>query len=222
MDTHDIDSGVQGDDSSASRVTSGRVEPATDSFLEALRRFDPDAQLELYEYYFGRIVAWLISKYPRASREDLIDCAHMALYKALTKAQGFRGNSRLKTWLYRIAINEVLTTIRKLGQGATLIPIKEYLALDANASLPSIISRIATPFEEVAETQRLANIQAVFQRLEPHLLCIVEMERAGLTNQQIARELGGPVKAVEARKAGIRRALKAIIQDLGLRRDDLL
>ncbi len=55
-----------------------------------------------------------------AEAEDALQVSYLNAYRAFG---GFRGQSRLSTWLTRIVVNEALTRARKRGRESAVIPI---------------------------------------------------------------------------------------------------
>lgn len=54
----------------------------------------------------------LVTRYVRAEA-DAEDVTQLALVRAFEKRESFRGESKFRTWLYRIAVNVALNHIRK-------------------------------------------------------------------------------------------------------------
>ena len=70
-----------------------------DAFREVLRRF----QSRIYAYVRNMVV----------SREDADDITQMVFIKIWKNLGGFRAESKLSTWIYRIASNETISFLRK-------------------------------------------------------------------------------------------------------------
>lgn len=70
-----------------------------DAFREVLRRF----QSKIYTYVRNIIV----------SREDADDITQLVFIKVWKNLGSFRAESKLSTWIYRIASNETITFLRK-------------------------------------------------------------------------------------------------------------
>lgn len=81
--------------------------------IESYKQGDMDAGNHLYERYYNKVVQ-LCTRYLH-SPEDGQDVAQEIFYKVIVdyKILKFRGDSKLWTWLSRVAINECNTYYRK-------------------------------------------------------------------------------------------------------------
>ena len=86
----------------------------SDSELLALFREEGKAQhaFDLLVRLYGERLYWHIRKMV-VSHEDANDILQNCLVKAWNGLPAFRGESKLFTWLYRIATNEVITFLKK-------------------------------------------------------------------------------------------------------------
>lgn len=84
-----------------------------DEIVERLR--DPDEQRDAFAgivSLYGEKLYWQIRKMV-LGHEDANDLLQNTLLKAWTNLDCFRGEAKLSTWLYRIAINECITFLNK-------------------------------------------------------------------------------------------------------------
>ena len=70
-----------------------------------------DSISELYRKY-SQPIYWVCMRYTRNS-EDAEDMLHQVFMKVSANLAGFRGQSNVYTWMYRIAVNECIQMIRK-------------------------------------------------------------------------------------------------------------
>lgn len=70
-----------------------------------------DSISELYRKY-SQPIYWVCMRYTRNS-EDAEDMVHQVFVKVSGGLAGFRGQSNVYTWMYRIAVNECIQMIRK-------------------------------------------------------------------------------------------------------------
>jgi RNA polymerase sigma-70 factor (ECF subfamily) len=83
--------------------------------LKDLRSGDPVAQRKAFEKivdYYGEKLYWQIRKMV-LSHDDANDLLQNTFLKAWMSIDLFRGEARLSTWLYKIAINESITFLNK-------------------------------------------------------------------------------------------------------------
>lgn len=83
--------------------------------LTALRSNDPVIQKKAFEQlvnYYGEKLYWQIRKLV-LSHDDANDLLQNTFIKAWMSIDLFRGEAKLATWLYKIAINESITFLNK-------------------------------------------------------------------------------------------------------------
>ncbi|GET46093.1 RNA polymerase sigma factor [Capnocytophaga felis] len=84
---------------------------STDILIEACRRNDPKAQLELYRQYAKAMYNTALRMLQQQDKAE--DATQEAFIKAFQKLGEFRGESSFGSWLKRIVINESLMMIRQ-------------------------------------------------------------------------------------------------------------
>jgi RNA polymerase sigma-70 factor (ECF subfamily) len=91
---------------------SSDVERVSDwALIQQIAARDEDAFSELYARYSTAIYTYLIHMiYDRVVAEDLLQDVFISVWKA---AGGFRGQSSVKTWIYRIAHHQTVSWLRK-------------------------------------------------------------------------------------------------------------
>ncbi|HYX27967.1 MAG TPA: sigma-70 family RNA polymerase sigma factor [Pyrinomonadaceae bacterium] len=78
--------------------------PAQDQFLEKLRRGDAAAYERLVAEYTGDVYALLFRL--TSDAEEARDLTQETFLRAFQNIDRFRGDASLRTWIYRIAINQ--------------------------------------------------------------------------------------------------------------------
>lgn len=81
------------------------------ALVEAARRCDPEAFEEILTKYGPRI--FRLAQRITRNREDAEEVSQDSFARAFLHMDSFRGDSRLSTWLSRIAINQSLMKLRK-------------------------------------------------------------------------------------------------------------
>lgn len=125
----------------------------------------------------------------RADAEDALQETFLAVHRGLPR---FRGEARLSTWVYRIAVRAALRARARRRDGAPVDP--ETPGGGGEAALQARL-----------EARRLAE---AFSRLPAeHRVVISLFALEGLTHRQIAEVLGVPEGTVWSRLHGARRRL---------------
>jgi RNA polymerase sigma-70 factor (ECF subfamily) len=86
-------------------------EPAEATLVALARDGDSEAFEQLYRRHVGRINALCLRMTGNSAQAD--DCVQEAFVQAWKKLGTFQGASAFGTWLYRIAVNEVLGAQRR-------------------------------------------------------------------------------------------------------------
>lgn len=136
------------------------------------------------------------------SRELALDAVQETFLTAFRKADQFKGNSALGTWIYRIAVNTCYDQLRKQKRRAA-DPIPEHLdpadhsaedAMDSAALRPELQRALAELPEDFRSAVVLADIE-------------------GLGLNQVAEIVGVPVGTVKSRVFRGRRLLADMLRD---------
>ncbi len=80
-------------------------------FLEALKAHKQKAYTRLLDEYQNLVFSTCLSFVPNT--EDAEDLAQEVFVEVYRSIERFKGNSKLSTWIYRIAVNKSLEFIRK-------------------------------------------------------------------------------------------------------------
>jgi len=137
----------------------------------------------------------------RALAEDAMQNAFLAAFREL---RSFRGEARLSTWIYRVAIREALALrARRPPPGD---------AADAAEKLPAN----AAPVDAQVEARQAARaVQAAFRKLSAEHQTVLSLFAVeGLKHRQIAEVLGIAEGTVWYRLHEARKALRAQVPTL--------
>lgn len=130
--------------------------------------------------------------------DTALDVVQNAIVQALTHADTLRQPAYLKTWFYRILVNESLSSLRRSGR---VIPIE------------AVAERLA--HEEADPADRL-DVTAAVERLKPAWRTVVVLRfYEDMTLEEIARVVGAPLSTVKTR---LYKALDQLERELSLER----
>lgn len=133
--------------------------------------------------------------------EDAEDVAQDALLLAYRYRDSFRGDSRYRTWLYRIASTTALGHLRRRGRSREqLAPTEESFAREV--ADPAMSAETA-----LAEHEAIAMIQAALATLDPKYRDVMLL-RADATESECAARLGISVNNVKIRAHRARKQLQ--------------
>lgn len=183
-------------------------------FIERLKNADPDAYESLVNQFAGDIYALLCRL--TGSPEEASDLTQETFLSVLGSIKGFRGDSGLRTWLFRIAINHSRNRFRWWKRrkreatvsldaeiGGSDIKVHETLS---DGGLNPEESAISIEREK-AVLKALGQLPVAFR--EVIVLCDLE----GFSYQEIAVALGVNLGTVKSRIARGREELRRKLRD---------
>lgn len=137
---------------------------------------------------------------------DAEDVLQQTLFRALTKFEQFRGDSRFFTWLCSIALNEARQAMRN-QRSHLVIPLDNELL---DRVLPSPESD--TSFDLCRRAQQQVNVRQAVERLKPEFRTVVELPVfQGLSLKDTARRLRLSVPAAKSRFFRARQQLLRVV-----------
>ncbi|HJS58508.1 MAG TPA: sigma-70 family RNA polymerase sigma factor [Vicinamibacteria bacterium] len=184
---------------------------AEDALVASCREGDPDAFARLVAQHEGMVfgLAARLLGDPEEAR-DVAQDVFLQVYRALGR---FEGRSRLKTWIYRIVVNQCRNRRRFWSRHAR----RGSCSLEALTAAEE--ARLAAgrdengPFADVARRERVARVHEALARLRfEHRAILLLREQDGLSCEEIAAALGIAEGTVKSRLA---RAREAFRQALG-------
>jgi RNA polymerase sigma-70 factor (ECF subfamily) len=178
-------------------------------FVERLRAGNAEAFDKLITRYSADIYSLLFRL--TADREEAADLTQETFLRAFRAIGGFRGNSDLKTWLYRIAINESRNKFRwwKRRRREKTVSLEDCVGNSEVAYSETISDSTASPEQTALRRERerilqnaLKELPAIFR--EPIVLFDIE----GLSYEEICKALDLNLGTLKSRLARGRKELK--------------
>ncbi len=154
---------------------------------------DPDAFAEIFRRHKDRM--WAVAIRTCGDRELAADCLQEAFLAAYRRADSFRGESAVTTWLHRIVVNACLDRLRRTKPTTTL---PEYDLADRRD-------------DHAATEVRLDIRQALEQLPEGQRLALVLVDMHGLPVAEAAAVLGVAEGTVKSRCARGRAAMAELL-----------
>jgi len=182
------------------------------ALLEAHVAGDPAAFGELFTRHRGRL--WAVALRTTGNPEDAADALQDALISAFKRAESFRGDSAVTTWLHRIVVNACLDRLRR-----TKVRLADPLPddLEERVSLNPVAGTGSTgdPEAQALAGDRRQRVLAALGELHADqraALVLVDME--GYPVQEAARILEVPAGTIKSRCARGRARLAVLLADL--------
>jgi RNA polymerase sigma-70 factor, ECF subfamily len=175
------------------------------TLLVAAKNGDEQAFETLFKRYQRKTLA-VVLRYTRVV-EDAEDIVQQSFYKAFVHLCQFQGESSFSTWLTRIAINEALMFLRRIGA------MREVSIDDTRNAASADSLRIpdsnADPETRCSRREEVRILSKAIRNLRPGLRrTIVLSELRELSTSETARRLGLSVGTVKARTFRGKRQLR--------------
>ncbi len=165
---------------------------------------DPDAFATLVARHADRL--WAVALRTMRNPEDAADALQDAYLSAFRRADSFRGDAQVTTWLHRVVVNACLDRLRALK-------------VRAADPLPEDLDRLpdlgVTPADPVLASQQRGDVLAALGELNPDqraALVLVDMQ--GYSVEEAALVLGCAPGTVKSRCARGRARLVPLLADL--------
>jgi RNA polymerase sigma-70 factor, ECF subfamily len=188
------------------------VPSAEEQFLERLRAGEAMAFNRLVEERHGDIYALLyrLTEDPEEAR----DLTQETFLQAFRHLASFRGDADLRTWLYRIAVNQARNRMRwwRRRRRGQQVALDDHVR--AHGELPSD-SVDASPERVLRQREVATRIWEALEALPfDQKTAIVLREIDGLSYDEIAFSLGVAVGTVKSRLARARETLRARLRGI--------
>lgn len=187
-------------------------------FIERLQERDERAFLELVQLYQGRVYKLVFRMLGR--RDEAEDMAQEVFVQVFKAVSTFRGDAKLSTWIYRIAVNLCKNRIKYLGRRRTESRDEEeaFLEQAREDGAPGVTSGAVARPDLLVEGYQLERIvHACIAELEPdfrEILVLRDVE--DLSYEELSEITGLADGTVKSRLHRARAMLKlAVEQKLG-------
>lgn len=178
--------------------------------VERCRAGDPEAFARLVALHEGMVynlAARLLGDGEEA--RDVSQDVFLQVYRTLGR---FEGRSSVKTWIYRIVVNQCHNRRRfwrRRGRSQSR-PLEDLTAAEEARLSSSAPHSSLSPFERVDRAERAACVQEALLSLSfAHRAVLLLRDAEGLSCEAVAEALALPVGTVKSRLARAREALRA-------------
>jgi RNA polymerase sigma-70 factor (ECF subfamily) len=171
---------------------------ATQQLVDACLAGDRCAMQQLYEQCSDSVYGLMVRMVGRQDADDLTQHVFLTMFRKLDQ---FNGQSKLETWLYRLATNEALQHLRRSKRRSTTPLVAEPETSDP---------------DRIGANEEAELLETAMSRLDPELRAVLLLkEQRGLSYQQIAESVGIPEGTVGSRLNRARKELRQELAKLG-------
>ena len=160
--------------------------------LLALVRRIQDGDVTAFDrlYHLTRVDAARTLRHLVGNRTDVEDLLQETYLRLLSAVKGFRGESRFRTFLYRVCSNVALSHLRW----------KRLRPEDPMESAPEALVASEDPEREASRRQAARLVELALERLKPKKrIVFVYYELCGMSPDEIAQAVGSSVNTVRSR-----------------------
>ena len=164
----------------------------------------------IYRDYHARIRRYLARLVGMDEAEDLAQEVFLKIDRSL---EGFRGESSIATWVYRIATNAAMDRLRSPAYRARVssAPVEEYH--EAEEIVVAADDRVSSAEQDAIRSEMSGCVQDLMAQLpENYRTVLVLSETEGMKNSEIAEVLGVSLETVKIRLHRARGRLKEILE----------
>jgi len=186
----------------------------TDSQLVAMLKRGEDSAFEEILRRYERKVYGLARSLTRdeSDAQDALQDTFLSVYR---KIRGFKEESSLSTWIYRIAVNAALMKVRRRKRDDRSVPIEDYLPkFDESGHLVTALREPPPRADEELLRKELAEfLRESIRALDPDSRAVfILRDQEGLSNEEVAGILDVSVPAVKSRLHRARLFLRGRIE----------
>jgi RNA polymerase sigma-70 factor (ECF subfamily) len=171
---------------------------------------DEDACAELVAEHQRMVVQLAMNLL--GDRDEALDLSQEVFLRVFRTIQRFRGQSSLRTWIYRIAVNQARNKHRfwRRRHRADQVSLDEHVAAHGEF----LSGGESTPDRVLAQKELAARLQSALDALPfDQRTAIVLREVDGLSYEEIAYSLGVAVGTVKSRLTRARQALRLELRE---------
>lgn len=179
---------------------------SADLSLQALRAGDREEFARMVEKYSGLI--YRLGLKMMGDAQDAEDILQETFIKAYRHLDGFDGRSSLSTWLYRIATNEALMTLRR--KRPQMVSVEDpYPNEDSLPEPMQIVDWCCHPESEMMSEESQRHLDQAIETLTESLRVVFLLrDIEGLSTRETAEVLGLSEAAVKTRLSRARLHLR--------------
>jgi RNA polymerase sigma-70 factor (ECF subfamily) len=185
------------------------LRPANTEFIERLKRGEAAAFEELVAERSGEIYGLLFRL--TENGEEARDLTQETFLRAFQNIDRFRGDSDLRTWIYRIAINQARNRFRwwrRRRRDAT-VSLDQQLGESGQSIGGTLAEPAENPEQQTLAREREFALRSALQRLgQAYRETVILRDIEGFTYEEIAETLDINVGTVKSRLARGRQELR--------------
>ncbi len=194
----------------ASALSWSDVASAESALIQRCAQGDEDAYAELVDSH--QRMVYQLALHLLGDRDEALDLSQEVFLKVFRTIGGFRGQSSLRTWIYRIVVNQAMNRQRwwRRRHRAQQVSLDDHIRCYGEFRSGGL----AEPDRLLDQKQLASRLQAALDALPfDQRSAIVLREVDGLSYEEIAYSMGVALGTVRSRLARARETLRAQLRD---------
>lgn len=180
-------------------------------FIQALQSGSETAFRQLIETYQERVLNTCLGFVPR--RQDAEDLAQEVFLEVFRSIEKFRGDAKLSTWIYQIAVRKSLEHIRYQNRQKRWTFVRGLVGLETPEA-QAVPAKVDHPGVALENQERTTILFAKIDELsENQRTAFVLHKIEGLSHAEIAKIMGNSVSSVESLIFRARQHLQQKLED---------
>lgn len=177
------------------------------NFIENLKQGKQSAYSQLLDSYQQKVFSTCISFVPnKEDAEDIAQEVFLEVFKSISK---FKGNSKLSTWIYRIATNKCLEFIRKKNTKKRFAFMQTIMGNEIPIDKTSYFTEFNHPGIQLENKEKSAIIFKAINTLPESQRVVFTLAKIdGKSYQEIVEITGKSLSSVESVMFRAKKALK--------------
>ncbi|WP_411031957.1 RNA polymerase sigma factor [Spongiimicrobium sp. 3-5] len=181
-------------------------------FIKALQEGNQQAYGELLQAYEQRVYNTCISFVP--NKEDAEDIAQEVFVEVFNSVSKFKGNSKLSTWIYRIAVNKSLEFIRKRNTKKRFGFMQSILGTGLAIDRSSYFTEFNHPGVQLEQKEKNEILFNAINKLPENQRIVFTLHKVdGLSYKEVAEIVNLSVSAVESLMFRAKKKLQQLLYD---------
>ena len=178
-------------------MSTAPVRPSDAELLAAHCAGDPDAFTEIVRRHRDRL--WAVALRTTGDPEEASDALQDALISAYRRADSFRGDSAVTTWLHRIVVNASLDRLRRRAV-RPWVPLPEETGESGDRSRLADTAALIDPRDALDARETAMEIAAALDTLPPdQRMAVVLVDLEGWSVEEAAAIMECPTGTVKSR-----------------------
>ncbi|MBL8017270.1 MAG: RNA polymerase sigma factor [Ignavibacteria bacterium] len=180
-----------------------------DKLIELLKEGDPEALERLFLLYKDKVFNTAISYLQ--NKEDAEEITQDVFVELFNSAAGFKGNSSISTWIYRITVNKSLDALRYRNRKKRFAVLRSIFS-SQTGELEIDAADFIHPGTEIDMKEDSAALFKALDKLPPNQKTAFILSKIeGLSNKEISEVMDVSISSVESLMFRAKQSLRKIL-----------